>query len=89
MRIIDHIARESGPTRAESVLDDIVAAAAKLAAFPGMGHARDDLTDEPLRFWPVRGFLLVYRPETQPLEIIHIVSGQRDVEFLIGERGDG
>jgi plasmid stabilization system protein ParE len=31
-----------------------------LASRPGIGHARDDLTDRPLKFWGVYSYLVVY-----------------------------
>jgi toxin ParE1/3/4 len=33
-----------------------------LAARPGIGHAREDLTDRPLKFWSVYSYLVVYDP---------------------------
>jgi len=51
-----------------------------------MGHAREDLTPRPVLFWAVHSFLIVYRPETEPLEILRVVSGWRDVsEVLDGD----
>jgi plasmid stabilization system protein ParE len=50
-----------------------------LASFPHIGHLREDVTDEPLRFWRVYSYLIVYRPETKPLEIIHILHGAQDL----------
>lgn len=38
---------------ADRIRDEIFAACEKLAEMPGMGHLRDDLADEPLRFWRV------------------------------------
>ena len=38
---------------ADRVLDRIYEAMLKLAAMPLMGHLREDLVDEPLRFWSV------------------------------------
>jgi plasmid stabilization system protein ParE len=33
-----------------------------LASRPGVGHARQDLTDRPLKFWSVYACLVVYAP---------------------------
>ncbi len=53
---------------------------------PGMGHRRSDLGDDSLRIWPVFSYLIVYRPETNPLEIVRVVSGYRDLApLLIGQ----
>jgi toxin ParE1/3/4 len=38
-----------------------------LASQPGLGHAREDLTDRPLKFWSVYSHLVVYDPASNPL----------------------
>jgi plasmid stabilization system protein ParE len=37
-----------------------------LASRPGIGHARADLTDRPLKFWSVSSYLVVYDPASDP-----------------------
>jgi plasmid stabilization system protein ParE len=68
------------------VLADIEAAIERLADFPHLGHPRSDLADEELRVWPVHTLLVIYRPETRPLEIIRVVSGYRDLKALFETR---
>jgi plasmid stabilization system protein ParE len=53
-----------------------------LAAFPKMGHSRDDLADEPLRFWSVYSYLIAYRIEQRGIEIVRVLHGARDVGRL-------
>jgi hypothetical protein len=36
-----------------------------------------------LLFWPVRDYLIVYRPERKPIEIVTVVRGSRDVRALL------
>ena len=57
-----------------------------LAKSPGIGHWRKDLTDEPVKFFPVYSYLIVYRPETKPLQVVAILHGYRDVERILTER---
>ena len=57
-----------------------------MAGTPGAGHWRRDLTDEPVRFFPVYSYLIVYLPETKPLQVVAILHGHRDVEQLLGDR---
>lgn len=52
-------------------------------ADPGLGHLREDLTDEPLRFWPVHSYLIIYRPGRTPLQIVRVLSGYRDIRDLL------
>jgi len=57
-----------------------------LARNPGVGHSRKDLTDEPVRFFPVYSYLIVYRPECKPLQVVAILHGYRDVEQILRDR---
>lgn len=57
-----------------------------LAGRPGVGHWRKDLTDEPVRFFSIYSYLIVYRPETNPLQVVAILHGRRDVDKLLGDR---
>jgi hypothetical protein len=52
--------------RVESVIREKIV---YLAGRPGGGHWRKDLTDEPVKFFPVYSYLIVYRPETIPLQL--------------------
>ena len=56
-----------------------------LAEHSHLGHVRTDLADEALRFWPVFSYLIVYRPETDPLQIVRVLHGARDVRRLLEE----
>ena len=68
---------------ADRVRDEIFSACDKLADVPGMGHLRTDLAQEPLRFWPVYSYLIIYRPDSEPLEIVRVLHGARDVAQLL------
>jgi toxin ParE1/3/4 len=68
---------------ARRVLAEIRAACARLADHPHLGHPREDLTDQPVCFWLVRTYDIIYRPETRPLEIVRIVHSARDLPHLL------
>jgi plasmid stabilization system protein ParE len=57
-----------------------------LADFPNGGHWRRDLTAAHVRFFSVYSYLIVYRPETKPLQIVAILHGSRDVANILPER---
>ena len=57
-----------------------------LAGNPGSGHWRKDLTEESVKFFTVYSYLIVYRPDTKPLQIVAILHGHRDVERLFDQR---
>lgn len=76
--------RYDRPMAAERVLAELRAAMRRLAQSPGMGHVREELTDnETLKFWPVYSFLIVYRFTTRPIEIIRVLHGKRDVRRIL------
>ena len=54
-----------------------------LAATPGAGHSRTDLTSEPVKFWPVFSFFVVYDPAIQPIGIARVLHGSRDLAALL------
>ena len=56
LEILDYLAADS-ETAATRVRDAIYDAVQRLA---GMGHAPDDLTDRPVKFWVVYSYLIVY-----------------------------
>lgn|ERR1035441_1856421 len=86
IQIWRHIKRESSlavADRIESVIRDKIAF---LAGNPGAGHSRKNLTDQPVKFFPVYSYLIVYRSDTKPLQVVSILHGRRDVEQLLKNR---
>ena len=57
-----------------------------LCTNPGAGHWRRDLTGHDVKFFSVYSYLVVYRPETQPLQIVSILHGRRDLEEILKRR---
>ncbi len=68
---------------ADQVRDRLHEAILKIAVMPYIGHLREDLVDEPLRFWPVYNYLIIYRADADPLEIVRILSSRRDIRALL------
>lgn len=85
--IWDHIAEDS-VINADQVRDQVFEAFQKLADMPGMGHVREDLADQRHRFWPVYSYLVVYREETDPLQIIAVVHGSRELKAFFAKFDD-
>ena len=84
--IFDYISQDSSDA-AHRVIAEIRAAMRKLADMPEMGHFRRDLATEPLRFWPVYSYLIIYRPEAKPLQVVRVLHGARDVRQILEEIG--
>ena len=71
-------------TAAARVRQEIRDTCRRLAQHPYIGHRRDDLTTrDDVLFWPVYSYLVVYRPDTRPLEILRVLHGKRNVEGLL------
>jgi plasmid stabilization system protein ParE len=68
------------------MIDTLFAAFEQLAALPGLGHRREDLTNRPLRFWTVEAYLVIYRAEQTPIEIVAVTRGGRDIPRLLRPR---
>lgn len=83
LKIIEYLEGDN-PEAVLKVVDALDEAMQRLAENPWIGHVRPDLTDEDVRFWPVFKYLVVYRPETKPLEIVRVLHGRRDVERILG-----
>jgi plasmid stabilization system protein ParE len=81
--IWDYIAADSVEA-ANRVLNALEAAFQQLAEAPALGHYRQDLADKRHRFNSVFSYLIVYRWETRPLQIIRVLHGARDVQGLLG-----
>ena len=81
--IWDYIANDNIEA-AGRVLDALDNAMIKLAKNPGIGHRRDELTDKRHRFLLVYSYLIVYRHETKPLQIIRVLHAARDVQSILG-----
>ena len=64
-------------------MKDIRGAMDLLSKEPGAGHVREDLTSLPAKFWPIYSYLIVYNPETKPVQILRVLHGMRDVEGIL------
>jgi antitoxin ParD1/3/4/toxin ParE1/3/4 len=69
--------------RIENEFYDLFAA---LSRMPGQGHTRKDLTKQPVLFFPLYSFLVVYQPDVKPIRIMAVVRGKRNVKHLLKER---
>jgi plasmid stabilization system protein ParE len=74
---------------ADRVEMEIVATCRRLAKHPLMGIRRQDLTSLPVRFWTLPKFpnyVVVYRPDTAPLQVIAVLHGRRDLKKVLEGR---
>ncbi len=80
--IWDYLASDSIEA-ADRVLGALERALHGLAKNPGKGHWREDLADRRHRFFLVYSYLIVYRPETKPVQVIRVLHASRDIQALL------
>jgi plasmid stabilization system protein ParE len=57
-----------------------------LAQTPAIGHKREDLTPLPVLFWPVGAYLILYRVQSEWIEIVAVTQGARDIPAFLSKR---
>jgi plasmid stabilization system protein ParE len=80
--IWEYIARDSVDA-ADRWIGTLYQAFDSLAASPGMGHRRQDLTSLPVVFWPVGRYLILYRVRGTLIEIVAVTQGSRDIPSFL------
>lgn len=84
LKILEYLEGDN-PSAVLKVVDALDDAMQLLADNPGIGHLRPDLTPQDVRFWSVFRYLVIYRPDTKPLEIVRVLHGKRNVRRLLEE----
>ena len=82
------IARDSRDA-ADRVEVEIIATCRRLAKHPLIGIKRQDITPQPVRYWTLPKFsnyVVVYRPDTSPLQIVAILHGRRNLKKVLEGR---
>ena len=86
VEIWSHLSENTGTTVADRVEGAILDQIAFVAMRPGVGHVRPDLTNLNVKFFPVYSYLIVYRPDTKPLQIAAVIHGRRDLQEILKDR---
>jgi len=66
---------------ADTLFDTLRESFPKLAKFPQMGKLRGELAPF-LRSFPVKNYLIFYRPIDEGIEIVRILHGSQDIETI-------
>ena len=74
---------QSGARVTRYVIGELTQAFQFLAATPGAGHKREDLTDQQVKFWQVFSYLIIYDPATKPLGIARVLHASQDLGTLL------
>jgi plasmid stabilization system protein ParE len=68
---------------------EIISTCRRLAEYPLIGHHRRDITPLQVRFWTLPkypNYVIIYRPETKPLQVIAILQGKQNVQEILKDR---
>jgi plasmid stabilization system protein ParE len=74
----DFVASDNVPA-ADKLENEFFEAFEMLAERPRLGHARSDLTERDVRFWPVGSHLIVRRSFPTALQIVAVALERPDV----------
>jgi plasmid stabilization system protein ParE len=81
--IWDYIAADNIDA-ADRVVGEIEGACKRLARAPATGHYREELADKRHRFHLVYSYLIVYRWQAKPMEVLRVLHAARDVQEILG-----
>jgi len=81
--IWDYLADHAGPEVADRVIDDLHDAICKLVQTPFIGHRREDLVNQAVRFWAVYSYFVIYQPDSSPLAIARVLHASRDIPTIL------
>ena len=81
--IFSYVLERSGPRRALHVHQRLEVGFRRIAQHTTLGHRRSDLGDNALRAHVVFKYVIVYDPETRPVQIIRVIHGARDLPRAI------
>jgi plasmid stabilization system protein ParE len=85
--IWDYIAADN-ISAADRVIGEIERACKRLAQAPATGHYREELADKRHRFHLVYSYLIVYRWQTKPMQVLRVLHAARDVQAILGLTAD-
>jgi plasmid stabilization system protein ParE len=81
---------EKGSAEAANRVEaEIMGTCRKLAAYPFIGHKRLDITPLPVLFWTLpkySNYVIVYRPQIKPLQVVAILHSKLDLEATLRDR---
>jgi toxin ParE1/3/4 len=79
IEIWKYTAKATTPEIADRIVARIEAECGKLAEMPGMGHFREELLDQRFKFWSIFSYLIVYRCDIAPIQVVNVIHGARDL----------
>jgi plasmid stabilization system protein ParE len=81
-QIWSYLFQRAGIETANRIESELYDAFEALTATPGQGHRRSDLTNQPVLFFALYQYMIVYRVKTS-LEIVRVLHGKRDLGRIL------
>jgi plasmid stabilization system protein ParE len=85
MEILLDIAEDS-PDTAQRLRSEFYSGLQTLGRTPGIGHLHDELLSRKYRFWNFYSYVVAYAWEANPIQVISIVHGARDLPAFFADR---
>ena len=83
LEIETYILQNDSVRAARRVLQELEEGMSKVADMPGIGHVHSEVHDKELRVWVVHSWLILYDPRPNPVVILRVLDGRRDVGQLL------
>lgn len=80
---------EDNPDAAERLRSEFFEGLARLGRTAGIGHYHEELLDRRFRFWNFYSYVVCYVWESNPIQIVAIVHGARDLAVFFSLRRMG
>jgi len=77
---------QDNPEIADRWIEKLLDACETVARHPHMGHAREDITDKAVLFWPVGTYMIIYRVLAHHIDVLAITQGSRDIPSYLRRR---
>jgi plasmid stabilization system protein ParE len=81
-----YLQQKEGTETADRTVTELFKAFYNLAEVPDSGHRRSDLTTGRVLFYKVFSYLIIYAPQSQPLQILGVLHGKRNVSRILRQR---
>ena len=81
-----YLLEKEGVETADRVVTELFKGFYKLADIPNGGHTRADFTSRKVLFYRVFSYLVIYEPGSNPLQILGVLHGKRNVARILKQR---
>ncbi len=84
--IVGYLQQNASPEIADRIYERFLQSFRDLAKIPLSGHRRPDLPIRGILFYAVYSYLIVYAPQTKPLQILAVLHGKRHLKRILRTR---